>query len=80
MTASSKVGRLTNRYGPSPMSLSVAAQPMGLAPPYLLGLRSRATAHSRRCERRVSFRSFLMIERAIWRLAPTHHSKVYWGT
>ena len=80
-TAASNDGRLTRRYRPRPRSVSAAAQPAGLAPPYGLPIvRSRAISHSRRCEARDSLRLPSMIERAIWMLAPTHHSNVYWRT
>ena len=54
---------------------------MGLAPLYgLFGLRARAPRHSRPCDRRDPSRSPVMMDPAIWRLAPTHQLARYWGT
>ena len=79
-SASSKSGIETRTYGPIPRSLRAAVQPRGFAPPN--GLSDRAWAISQRCccdARDVRASSVVML-RAICRLAPTHHSRVYCET
>ena len=74
------MGRLTSWYGPMPRSLRAAVQPRGFAPPNGLNDRSRAILHSRCWSVFVVCSWSVDMLSAIWRLAPTHHSKVYWAT
>src|ERR671912_298312 len=63
-----------------PRSLRTAVQPRGLAPPNGLKLVSRAISHSRCWSARDVRESSVAMLRAIWMLAPTHHSNVYCAT
>src|SRR5687767_13941047 len=63
-----------------PTSLRTAVQPVGLAPPNGLKLRSRAISHSSCWSALLVCDSSVDMLSAICRLAPTHHSNVYWAT